>query len=165
MAKPLPPYVWDEIKADFEKGMSQAEIRKKYQISAGTLGSKIKRDGWVLSQEQQSALTEFKEASAKISESFRTANETQKKEIANQVSTALEDNEIIINNRKLLKAFQGKILSGLRSGYYDTPQNLKAGTSALRDIETIVNPQSGKIEVNNTNAQQNNHQIIISQDD
>lgn len=155
MGKAFSSHIWKEIKADFEKGMSQAEIRKKYNIAPSTLSSKIKRDGWVLSQEQSTALSSFMEASAKISKSFANANETQKKEIVERINTILEDNEIIQNNRKLAKAFQGKILNGLKNGLYDTPQNLKSGTGALKDLESIANPQNNKIEINNTNTQQN----------
>lgn len=155
MAKPLPPYKWDEIKADFEAGMSQAEIRKKYNISAGTLGSKIKRSGWVLSQEQKTAILEFQEASAKVCESFRNANETQKKEMIEQVNVTLENNAIISNNRKIAKAFQSLMVRGISEKRYATPSEIKQGTSALKDLEMIANPQSNKIEINNTNAQQN----------
>nr|DAI27564.1 MAG TPA: SatD family (SatD) [Caudoviricetes sp.] len=155
MARQLPPYVWDEIKADFEAGMSQAELRKKYNISAGTLGSKIKRAGWVLSHEQKAALTEFQEASAKVCESFRNANETQKKEMIEQVNITLENNAIISNNRKIAKAFQSLIVRGISDKRYATPTEIKQGTSALKDLEAIANPQSSKIEITNTNAQQN----------
>lgn len=154
MAKPLPPYKWDEIKADFEAGMTQAELRKKYNISAGTLGSKIKRAGWVLSHEQKAVLTEFQEASAKVCESFRNATETQKKEMIEQVNIALENNAIISNNRKIAKAFQSLIVRGISDKRYATPTEIKQGTSALKDLEAIANPQSSKIEINNTNAQQ-----------
>lgn len=156
MSKQRSKREWEEIRADFESGMSQAEIRKKYNLSPSTLGSKIKRDGWRLSHEHISALSAFKEASAKISESFSQANEMQKKEMVERVQTILEDNELIINNRKILKAFQGKIIAGLKNGAYEKPNEIKAGTSALKDIEAIVNPQANKQEINiqNTNAQQ-----------
>lgn len=163
MAKPLPPYKWDEIKADYEAGMSQAELRKKYNISAGTLGSKIKRAGWVLSHEQKAVLTEFQEASAKVCESFRNANETQKKEMIEQVNIALENNAIISNNRKIAKAFQSLMVRGISEKRYATPSEIKQGTSALKDLETIANPQ--KTEITNTNAQQNNTQILIIKDE
>ncbi len=165
MAKQKSKREWDEIKIDFERGLSQAEIRKKYNISPSTLGSKIAREGWRLSHEHISALSDFKEASAKISESFLNANETQKKELLDRTITILEDNELMINNRKILKAFQGKIIAGLKNGAYEKPNEIKAGTSALKDIEAIANPQANKQEINiqNTNAQQTN--IVKTLDD
>lgn len=155
MAKPLPPYKWDEIRADYEAGMSQAELRKKHGIPAGTLGNKIKRDNWQLSQTQKVALDEFKKASGKVCESLSQANETQKKEMAQQISATLENLEIIANNRKLAKSFQALIARSISNRNYTTPSEIKQGTSALKDLETIANPQSSKIEINNTNAQQN----------
>ena len=154
MAKPLPPYKWDEIKADYEAGMSQAELRKKYGIPAGTLGNKIKRDNWQLSQTQKVALDEFKKASGKVCESLSQANETQKKEMAQQINVTLENLEIIANNRKIAKAFQSLMVRGISEKRYATPTEIKQGTSALKDLEAIANPQSSKIEINNTNAQQ-----------
>lgn len=156
MAKQLPKYKWEEIRKDFESGMTQAQLRKKYGLSPSTLASKIKRDGWRLSHEQSSAIAQFKEASANISESFSQANDMQRKEMEERVRTILEDNELIRNNRKLLKAFQGLIGKSIRENVYVTPQDIKAGVSAIKDIEAVANPQASKAEVNiqNTNAQQ-----------
>lgn len=160
MAK-ISSHTWAEIKKDFENGMSQADIRKKYDIGAGTLGNKIKRNGWRLSQEQTAILSEFKEASVKISESFHNANEIQKKEMNERVVTILEDNELVQNNRKLLKAFQGLIGQGIKGNIYKTASDIKAGVSSVKDIEAIANPQANKIEVNNQNNQQNIIEVEI----
>lgn len=129
-------------------GMSQADIRQKYNVGAGALGNKIKRDGWRLSQPQTTALSEFKEASVKISESFHNANEIQKKEMVDRVQTILEDNYLIQNNRKIAKMFQEQMVDAVKNGEYSNPKSIKAGTSALRDIESIANPQPSKTEVN-----------------
>ena len=150
MAKKISKRQWDEIKADFEKGMTQAELRKKYDLSPSTLGTKIKRDGWRLSHEQHSILSDFRESSAKISESFHNANETQKKEMTEVLTTILEDNELIQNNRRLLKDFQGLISSSIKENKYKTPQDIKAGTSTLKDIESIANPRPEIAIQNNT---------------
>jgi len=146
-------HIWAEIKKDFEKGMSQANIRKKYDVGAGTLGNKIKRDGWRLSQEQTAILSEFEEVSVKISESFHNANDIQKKEMSERTLTILEDNELMANNRKLAKAFQGLIGQGIRGNVYKTASDIKAGVSSIKDIENIANPKDAVV-VNNTNAQQ-----------
>lgn len=158
MAKRISSHIWREAKKDFEMGMSQAYIRKKYDLNPGALGNKIKRDGWRLSQEQTAILTEFKEASEKISESFHNANEVQRKEMSDRVVTALEDNELIGNNRKLLKAFQGLIGRGIKNGIYSEAKDIKAGVSAIRDIEAISNPQTSQVNIQNNN--QNNQQNL-----
>lgn len=145
---------WREARKDFEAGMSQADIRKKYDLGTGALGNKIKRDGWRLSQEQTAILAEFKEASVKISESFHNANETQQKEMSERAVTILEDNELIGNNRKLLKSFQGLIGRGIKDGIYVKAKDIKAGVSAIRDIEAISNPtaKSPQVNIQNNNA-------------
>ena len=163
MAKRISSHIWREAKKDFENGMSQADIRKKYDLNPGALGNKIKRDGWRLSQEQTAILTEFKEASEKISESFHNANEVQRKEMSEMVVTALEDNELIGNNRKLLKAFQGLVGRGIKEGLYTKPQDIKAGVSTIRDIEAVSNPQANKTDVT-VNTQINNTNNLSIED-
>jgi len=154
-------HTWREARKDFEAGMSQADIRKKYDLGAGALGNKIKRDGWRLSQEQTAILSDFKEASVKISESYHNANETQQKEMSERAITILEDNELIGNNRKLLKAFQGLIGQGIKKGIYAEAKDIKAGVSAIRDIEAVSNPNTPQLNIqnNNQNNQQNNIKI------
>jgi hypothetical protein len=39
---------WLQVRKDFDTGLTQAELRKKYAISKGALGNKIKRDNWNL---------------------------------------------------------------------------------------------------------------------
>ena len=58
---------WQDIRNDYERGMSQAELRKKYSLSPSTLATKIKRDGWELSQEQSTNIKAFSDSLAKIS--------------------------------------------------------------------------------------------------
>jgi len=157
MAKALSKRLWNEVKADYEEGMSQAQLRKKYNLGAGTLGNKIKRDGWRLSHKQTAALSEFKEASMKISESFHKANEIQKKELIEQTKTILEDNELIQNNRKILKDFQTLIKNGLKEkDLYKTASDIRAGVGTIKDIESVANPRTNtNIEIKNNNSIQN----------
>ena len=70
-----------------------------------------------------------------------------------------------MNNRKILKAFQGKIIAGLKNGAYEIPNEIKAGTSALKDIEAIAIPQAKKQEIiiQNSNILQTN--IVKTLDD
>ena len=132
-------------------------FKKKYDLSPSTLGSKIAREGWRLSQEQHAILSEFKEASAKVSESYKNATQMQKEEFAIRAETILEDNKLIQNNRKLLDAVQSIIGQELRSNKINA-SNVKSITGAILDIEKVANPQASKQEINiqNTNAQQNN---------
>ena len=162
MAKQKSKREWEEIRADFEKGMSQADLRKKYDISPSTLGSKIVREGWRLSQEQHAILSEFKEASAKISESYENATQMQKEEFAMRVETILEDNKLIQNNRKLLVAVQGIIGQEIRNNKINA-SNVKSITGAILDIEKVANPQANKQEINiqNTNATQVNNNLTL----
>ena len=137
-------HTWNEIKKDFESGMSQADIRKKHGVKTGALGNKIKRDGWRLSQEQRTAMSEFQEASVKMSESFHNANTIQKKEMEDEFTTILEDNDLIQNNRKLLKMAQGVLVKNKDKFDHTNVKNL---TGAIKDIESVANPQASRADV------------------
>lgn len=138
MAKNISKRQWEEIRSDFEKGMTQAELRKKYDLSPSTLGTKIKRDGWRLSHDQTATISEFKEVSAKISESYANANATQQEEIVSRVNTILEDNQIVQNNRKLMKMAQNILVANKDKFNH---QNIRNLTGAIKDMEQVSNPR------------------------
>ncbi len=152
-------HTWNEIQKDFESGMSQADIRKSMTYLHQHQEAN-KRDGWRLSQDQKAILSEFKEVSAKISESHSQANDLQKKEIEDEFKTILEDNELIQNNRKLLKMAQGIIIKNKEKFDHSNIRNL---TGAVKDIESVANPQASKIEANSTNNNQTVNEIVISE--
>lgn len=154
MAKALSADFWASVKKDYEKGLSQAELRKKYNISHSTLISKIKRNGWELSQEQNTAIKAFEVASATLDATYATANETQKAEIINRINTIIDDCEIMASNRHLAKRFQARILDGFSDGMFESSKDIKAGTSALKDLEYIANPKPS-VEVNQSQSQSN----------
>lgn len=154
MAKALSADFWASVKKDYEKGLSQAELRKKYNISHSTLISKIKRNGWELSQEQNTAIKSFEVASATLNATYATANETQKAEIINRINTIIDDCEIMASNRHLAKRFQARILDGFNDGMFESSKDIKAGTSALKDLEYIANPKPS-VEVNQSQSQAN----------
>lgn len=154
MAKALSADFWASVKKDYEKGLSQAELRKKYNISHSTLISKIKRNGWELSQEQNTAIKAFEVASATLDATYATANETQKAEIINRINTIIDDCEIMASNRHLAKRFQARILDGFNDGMFESSKDIKAGTSALKDLEYIANPKPS-VEVNQSQSQAN----------
>ena len=163
MARPS-KYNWEAIKEAYQDGVTIVELVKKYKVAKKTLENKISAEKWEVTGELNSHIEEFRESLGKISQN--TKDDPIKQEIAiGRISTILEDNELISNDRKLLKAFQGLIGQGIRSGMYRTPQDIKAGTSAIKDIEAIVNPQTNKQEINiqNSNAVQTN--IVKTLDD
>lgn len=147
----ISPSTWRSAQKDFESGMKQADICRKYNIKASALGNRIKRDGWRLSQEQKAILSDFRKDSVKISEAYTKANDIQKKEIESEFTTILEDNYLIQNNRKLLKMAQGILIKNKDNFDHSNIRNL---TGAVRDIESVANPQSNNINIKNTNAVQ-----------
>ena len=107
-----------------------------------------------ITQSQKEAISAFSEASGKISAEFGKANETQKAEIINRINTIIDDSEIMASNRHLAKRFQARILDGFNDGMFESSKDIKAGTSALKDLEYIANPKPS-VEVNQSQSQGN----------
>jgi len=153
MSRPV-KYDWDKIKNAYEDGISQDVISKKYGVAKKTLANKISANQWEVMGGLSTHIDEFKDSLEKIS--HNTHNDPIKQEIAiEKIGTILEDNDLISNDRKLLKAFQSLIGRGIKDGIYGTAQDIKAGVSSIKDIESIANPQANqKIDISQSQAQQ-----------
>lgn len=151
-------YNWEAIKESYEDGIDVNKLCDMYGIEKKTIQNRISSQKWEVMGNINSDINEFRDSLGKIANYVSQNDEIKNNEIILRVNTILEDNELITNNRKILKAFQGKIAAGLKNGAYEKPNEIKAGTSALKDIEAIVNPQTNKqeISIQNTNAQQTN---------
>ena len=151
-------YNWESIQKSYEDGFTVNKLCDMYNIEKKTIQNRISSQKWEVTGNINTDINEFKDSLGKISGYVSQNDEIKNNEIILRVNTILEDNELTTNNRKILKAFQGKIIAGLKNGAYEKPNEIKAGTSALKDIEAIANPQANKQEINiqNTNAQQTN---------
>jgi len=151
MARPV-KYDWKAIKKAYEDGIDTDTISRKYKVAKKTLSNKISGEKWSILGGLNTHINEFKESLAQIT--HNTQNDPIKQEIAlDRIETILEDNELIGNNRKLLKAFQGLIGRGIKNGIYSEAKDIKAGVSAVRDIEAISNPSSAsQVNIQNNNA-------------
>ncbi|MEA3330625.1 MAG: hypothetical protein U9Q29_02905 [Campylobacterota bacterium] len=153
MARPS-KYDWDSVKKAYEDGISQEVISKKYGVAKKTLANKVSSGKWEVMGGLNTHIDEFRDSLDNISRN--TQNDPIKQEIAiDKIGTILEDNDLISNDRKLLKAFQGLIGRGIKDGIYETSQDIKAGVSSVKDIESIANPQASKTEIR-VNTQINN---------
>ncbi len=150
MARPV-KYNWKEIKSAYVDGIDVNAIVKKYKVSKKTLANKISAEKWEIIGELNAHINGFKDSLEKIS--HNTLNDPIKQEIAlEKIETILEDNELIGNNRKLLKSFQSLISRGIKAGVFAQAKDIKSGVSALRDIEAISNPQTSQVNIQNNNA-------------
>ena len=157
MARPS-KYNWDAIQKSYEDGFDINTLCDMYSIEKKTIQNRISSQKWEVMGSINNDINEFKDSLGKIANYVSQNDEIKNNKIILRVNTILEDNELVTNNRKILKAFQSKIVAGLKNGAYEKPNEIKAGTSAVKDIEAIVNPQTNKQEINiqNTNAVQTN---------
>lgn len=154
MARPL-KYNWAEIKEAYNNGIGKQVISKKYNVALKTLSNKISLEKWEVMGGLNTHIDEFKDTLDKIS--HNTQNDPIMKEIVmEKLTTILEDNELIGNNRKLLKAFQGLVGRGIKDGTYTTAKDIKAGVGTIRDIESVSNPIRGSLNIQNNNSNQQN---------
>lgn len=96
---------WLEVRKDFDAKMPQSELRKKYDLSKGALGNKIKRDNWTLQT--------VEELQNKI------IIKTKDKPIKKKEPKQKKDNWNITTGKEEVKKEVNKILTELKS---DTPK-------------------------------------------
>ena len=80
---------WLQVRKDFDAGLTQSELRKKYAISKGALGNKIKRDNWTLQtveELQNKIIIKTKDKTIK-------KKEPKAKKEVNKILTELKNNE------------------------------------------------------------------------
>lgn len=96
---------WLEVRKDFDAKMPQSELRKKYDLSKGALGNKIKRDNWNLQtvEELQNKIT----------------IKTKDKPIKKKETKAKKDNWNVTTGKEEVKKEVNKILTELKN---DIPQ-------------------------------------------
>ena len=161
MARPE-KYNWNVIREAYEKGFTKDEIIIKFKTTRKLLNNKINVEKWEVKSLVMDDINEFKAKSELLSLKYN--NEPLIAEMLEaKVNTQIADNELIGNNRKLLKSFQSLIVSGIRNkDVYKTASDIRAGVGSIKDIEAVANPQSSKTDVilnNQTNIQQNNISI------
>ena len=157
MARPS-KYNWEAIQEAYESGFDRDEICKKYHITPKILSNRINKEEWSVKGSVKADVIGLSEQVHKTAQNI-TKLHPKNQELASEVfSTRTEDEELMTNNRKISKLLQSVIIQNRNS---ITLQNIKNVSSTLKDIESIANPQASKIEVNNTNAQQNNIVIEI----
>lgn len=133
-------YDWGKIQQAYESGIDIDIICETFNVKKKTLQNKISEGKWEVTGNYNADMQEFKEASGNVSGYFGKSPEMDNI-VADKVQTILEDNEIIGNNRKLLKALQHEMAVGVKTGQYKTPQNIKAGAATVRDMEAVSNPK------------------------
>jgi hypothetical protein len=140
-------YNWDKIQEAYESGIDIETICTTFSVNKKTLQNKISAGKWEVLGSYNADMEGFKEASGKVSGYFGNSPEMDEI-VAGKVQTILEDNELIENNRKILKALQREMAMGIKEGKYKTPQAVNAGASAVRNIEAVANPKDTAAKVN-----------------
>lgn len=143
-------YNWVEIENAYQMGVDVDTICTKYKVARKTLQNRIYSKKLELkSGNLNEATEEFGQVLGKFSGIAQT-DKILEEIVTEKLNTIVEDNELIGNNRKLTKAFQGLIGQGMKNGMYKTASDIKAGVSAIKDIESIANPNvNTAVQVNN----------------
>ena len=141
------------IIADFkaEKYTSNTELAKAHKISRSALYQIITDvDRANTDIVELGVLYEQKKKSTKNTHEIRAIEQA----VALKVNTLAVDNELVKNNRKLLKGLQSSITGSMinKDGRVKKleAKDIKSLTGAVKDIETIANPrESADINIQN----------------
>jgi len=151
MARPQ-KYDWEQIKIAYEGGLNIKEISKKLKVTIKDIKDKARLKKWVIKSDINNDINEFIAKSEKLTENYEKHPQIAEM-IEEAINTRLVDNKIIDNNRKLAQMAQGIIVRDKADIKYS---NIRTLTGAIKDLESVANPQANRIEVNN----QNNNQVI-----
>lgn len=152
MARPI-KYNWEAIHIAYEGGLDADSIVKRFGITKKQLSNKAGLKGWEVKGYIKSDIEGISAGLGKLNE-ISTKHPDLESIIITKIDTMVEDNALIENNRKLAKLAQGILVKHKDSFNHTNIRNL---TGAIRDIESVANPQANqKIENNNANNQQNN---------
>lgn len=137
-------YDWVLIRSAYEDGISIVDIVSKYKVSKKTLQNKIGAEKWEVTGNLNADISEFKDSLGKITHKYE--NDPIKHDIVmEKVITILEDNELISNNRKLLKLAQQILIKNRDNFNHNNVRNL---TGAIKDIEQVANPKDAVTNIN-----------------
>ena len=152
---------WEVIQEAYEKGFTKDEIITKFKISKKLLTDKINLKKWDIKSDVSIDINELKAKSKTIASNYVNTPDIADMFEA-RINTQIADNELITNNRKILRGFQGLITQSMRNkSTYVTAQDIRAGVGAIKDIETVANPTVAKKQVtaNNQNVNQQNLEL------
>ena len=155
--------IWEKIKADFEAGNIEEEkaftqLSNIYKVDRSTITKKAKKENWIYGKNhtiitlESSTIRNIQE----INEKKSHLNHTELMAIERGVKKELQRDGINDNTYHLAQIIQTQLFEAIPLMKIDDlkPKDI---TSALKDINDIINPKDGaNITVNNTNAVQNN---------
>ncbi len=157
MARP-PKYPWKEILIDLEVGLTHAEVHKKYKVPYSSLTNYLKKNPLVINQQAKTAI-----------EGFSTVNEVVS-EVSEQNPEHAQAIIDIVTQRhpqfkRAMLALSGAIFKrGMEIAPEATATDLNSLSKAMQtttDTLGVSQRHAPKTEINNNNAQQNNHNEIV----
>jgi len=153
MARPT-KYDWEEIKRHFESGLSQPELVRRFKCPKSSLSEKIKEEKWVINELAKSVVMGKIEVSERINELSELNPEL------NRVAMTIGDEKSrdLSYIKDSSKFFLNKAIKKVEEEEHsmdDLFKGSKIATECGMNLG-VIDRHAPKIEVNNTNAQQNN---------
>lgn len=155
--------IWENIKADFEAGNIEEEkaftqLSNIYKVDRSTITKKAKKENWQYGKNhtiitlESSTIRNIQEINEKKSQ----LNHTELMAVERGVKRELQKERINDNTYHLAQVIQAQLFEAIPLMKIDDlkPKDI---TSALKDINDMINPKAENvINNNNTNATQNN---------
>lgn len=145
MARPS-KYNWEAIREAYEHGFDRDEICSKHKITPKQLSNKINEQKWEIKGTTKADLKGLSEEILKHSENVTKLHPDNQELALSVFSTQVEDEQLMINNRKIGKLIQSVIITQRNN---INLSNIKNVSGAIKDIEAIANPPKKEKENNN----------------
>ena len=146
---------WIQLKADYVTGLySVRELAKKYDISHSAINKKIRNENWEsVEQEELKELVEQKKVSKSFQNKVSTVSKKHKinKNTLEKKIDEIADITILLeNNTKELLAKQRDMINAMGD-----EDDLLTHSRVIKNLADAFKSDT-KVQINNTNAQQNN---------
>ena len=150
MARPQ-KYNWTKIEIDYRAGLSQAELHHKYEVPYNRLSERCKE--WEQSEHAKAIIRGFDEVSEQVTE-LKGSNPELVQPVLDIVTQKHPE------FKKAMVALSSKLFNRMLKLADEADANqipaLAKGMQTITDTLGVSQRHAPKIDINNTNAQQNN---------
>lgn len=161
MARPS-KHDWEEIKRHYQSGLSQPELVRRFKCPKSSLSERVKEEKWVIDELAKSVVMGKIEGTERINELSERINELNE---LNRVAITIGDEKAkdLSYIKDSSKFFLNKAIKKVEEEDH-TMDDLFKGSKIATECGMnlgVIDRHAPKIEVNNTNAQQNNTEAVV----
>ena len=159
--KKLSQKIKDSIIADYKAGIydSKTALARAYKIDRKTLYKILSEESVETGVNMEIVQAGLEYELLKKATLSTIEQKAVEKAIQKRLEMIGEDVDIMLNNRKLIKALQRKTAEKIKNDEIQTIKDIKYTSSAVKDFEAVANPRTVNLMMNNQQNVEVNQQV------